>query len=357
MQNQETTWKITSKTSEVWDEVLESLNKAEFSIDLEHYIVSDFSTGQIGYKLLEILKTKARNNVRVRVLVDAIGSFDFLTNNKQVELEEAGIEVKVFKTPPTKKINDFLGLFLRDHRKLIIVDGKVAFIGGVCFQEIQVDWQDINIKITGEIVPTLQIVFDNMFISLGKVKLKKIIRTNDNFAVLSGAPRNRQIYREMLVAIRQAKMSVTILTPYFAPPTKLLIALLRASRRGVKITLLFSKNTDNVVGDLVLRSYISLFLRKSMKVFFGTETVNHGKAVVVDEKWATVGSANFDRLSLLYNSELNIMIENKLFVDDLSRVLNEVRLSSTELKLDEWMKRSMKEKILEKLVRPLRLIA
>jgi cardiolipin synthase len=94
-----------------------------------------------------------------------------------------------------------------------------------------------------------------------------------------------------------------------------------------------------------------------MKVFFGTKTVNHGKAVVVDEKWASVGSANFDRLSLLYNSELNIMSENKLFVDDLVQTLDKVRLASVELKLSEWKKRSFKEKLLEKLVRPLRLIA
>lgn len=357
MQNQETLWNITTKTSEAWEEMLLSLSEAKVSIDLENFIVCDFCSGEIGYHLLEILKTKARDNVRIRVLVDAIGSFEFLSSDKQTELEAAGIEVKVFKILPTKRIHDFLGLFLRDHRKLLIIDQKEAFIGGVCFQGCQKDWRDINIKLSGAIVTSLQSAFDNMFVFLGKVKLKQIVPTIDNFAVLPGAPRNRQIYREILLAVRQAEMSITILTPYFAPPTKLLIALLRASRRGVKVTLLFSKHTDNQVGDLVLRSYLYLLLRKSIKVFFCTDAVHHGKAMVVDDKWATVGSANFDRLSLLYNSELNIMSENKIFINDLSQVLNEIRVSSDELKINEWKRRGWKERILEILVRPLRLIA
>lgn len=357
MQNQETTWKITARTSEAWEEMLDSLSEAKVSIDLENFIVCDFCSGQIGYRLLEILKAKARDNVRVRLLVDAVGSFDFLTSDKQTELEEVGIEVKVFKTLPTKRIYDFLGLFLRDHRKLLIIDGKEAFIGGVCFQGCQVDWRDLNIKLSGEIVNNLQVAFDNMFVSLGKVKLKQISKTRDNFAVLSGAPRNRQIYHEMLRAVRQAKLNIIILTPYFAPPTKLLIALARASRRGVKITFLFSKQTDNAVGDLVLRSYIFFLLKRSMKVFFCIDTVNHGKAMVVDDRWVTVGSANFDRLSLLYNNELNIMSENKMFVDDLAQVLNEVKTSSEEINLNEWKRRDWKERIFEILVRPLRLIA
>jgi cardiolipin synthase len=147
------------------------------------------------------------------------------------------------------------------------------------------------------------------------------------------------------------------MTPYFAPPTKLLIALLRARRRGVAITFLFSKATDNSVGDLVLRSYLSMFLKRSCQVFFCTDAVNHGKVVVVDEKWATVGSANFDRLSLLYNHELNIVSSNQKFIVDIGEVLDTVKAVSAELSLKEWKNRSFKQKVLEILVRPLRLIA
>jgi cardiolipin synthase len=288
--------------------------------------------------------------------VDAFGSLDFVASEKQAELEAVGIKVKVFKTIPARKINTVLGLFLRDHRKLLIVDGKEAFIGGVCFDDSQETWHDVSIKISGEIVPTLQIAFENIFSNMEKTKPKEMAWTADNFAVLSGTPRNRSVYREITTAIRTAKDSITILTPYFAPPVKLLIALFRARKRGVAITLLFSEKTDNHLGDLVLRSYLTSLLKKSFKVYFSTDAINHGKVVMVDKTWVTVGSTNFDRLSLLYNNELNLVSQNRQFIADMVQVLDEVKQVSKVVSLSEWKDRSLKQKVLEVLVRPLRLI-
>jgi len=357
MQTEDTKWKICGKTSEAWKDMLAALRSATVSIDVENFIVSDFCDGEIGCQLLEVLKNKAREQVRVRILVDAIGSLDFITNEKQSELEAVGIEVKIFKILPTRKINNIIGLFLRDHRKLIIIDGREAFIGGVCFQDSQATWRDVNISITGGVMPSLTTTFENIFSAPEKLELERFEWTADGFAVLPSAPRNRQIYREILTAVRKAKMSIIIMTPYFAPPAKLLIALLRARRRGVSITFLFSKATDNSVGDLVLRSYLSMFLKRSCQVFFCTDAVNHGKVVLVDEKWVTVGSANFDRLSLLYNNELNIVSTNDKFLAAIGEMLSKVKAVSAELSLKEWKNRSFKQKVLEILVRPLRLIA
>lgn len=357
MSTQNTTWKITDKTSDAWDLMLTALRGATVSIDVENFIVSDFGDGEIGCQLLEVLKNKAREQVRVRILVDAIGSLDFITNEKQSELEAVGIEVKIFKMLPPRKINNIIGLFLRAHRKLIIIDGKEAFIGGVCFQDSQATWRDVNIAITGGVMPSFITTFENIFSAPEKLESEQFEWSADGFAVLPSAPKNRQIYREILTAVRKAKTKIIIMTPYFAPPTKLLIALLRARRRGVSITFLFSKATDNWVGDLILRSYLSMFLKRSCQVFFCTDAVNHGKVVLVDENWATVGSANFDRLSLLYNNELNIVSTNDKFVAAIGEMLNTVKAVSAEISVKEWKDRSWKQKVLETLVRPLRLIA
>lgn len=353
----ETTWEITSRTSEAWESICTSLQSATVNIDVENFIVSDFHSGEIGQRLLEILKVKAKENVAVRLLVDAVGSSDFVSGTIQAELEEVGIKVQVFKTLPTKRIRKVTNLFLRDHRKLVIVDHTVAFIGGVCFQECQNNWRDLLVKVTGGILPDLEESFEDMFFCHVAGRPKPAHTTTDSFTVLPSVPRSRKIYHEILRAVKSAKVNITIISPYFAPPTKLLLALLRARRRGVAITLLFSGRTDNYFGDLVLRSYLSLLLRNSLKIYFYGDSVVHAKAVTIDDQWATVGSANFDRLSMLYNNELNILSSNTLFVADLNNELEKIRNTSRELSKAEWKKRGLGEKLMEVLVRPLRLIS
>jgi cardiolipin synthase A/B len=335
--------------------MLSECEKAEKTIDFEQYVFKNFDVkeGQpeIGRRFVDVFVRKAREGVRVRLIFDIRPNFFVVFSSVRQELLEAGVEVIVYTASRYRWKRIFRKLF-RDHRKICIVDGKVGFTGGVIEEEKARVWRDSWVKVEGEIVPELQKHFDASFEEL---KLNNYFRLVEpkrigDFTIASSGPQktNRHILRLVLSAIYKAEKEICITSPYFNPTRSLMRAIQRARKRGVEVNLLIPEVTDNFVADIVTKHFLSHILKIGVKVFLYEKYV-HAKTIVVDGRWSTIGSANFDKLSFKYNYELNIFSENLEFAQELlvhfRNDINYSRLLTAEV----WHRRPFYRKILEAL--------
>lgn len=323
---------------------------AKESIDIEQFI---FSLDDIGRKFIKILERKRSEGVKVRILADAVGSYSFLNSATEKSLIRQGIEVKFYNPVKPWRIGNFSSWFLRDHRKLLIVDKKVIHTGGVGIDDRMKDWRDTNVRIEGGVVSEAQSVFERMWTAAPKKKFFKfrIPVTEDlNFSFFVNSPRyrGRYIYKNLLRTIKDSKKYLYVTTPYFVPSIRIFSALNRAAKRGVDVRLLLPKYSDVHTADIAAGSYFMLALRAGIKIYlYEGGRVLHSKTGVSDDVWGSVGSANMDNLSLLLNHEGNIIGRNPEFIKELKGQFLKDISESKLLIYEDWKKRPFLRKVLE----------
>lgn len=344
---------------EMWRAIFDVCSTATKSILFEHFILVD---DEHGRPLINLLKKKALEGVKIRVLLDAVGSSHLFQNHLEKEFSSVGIELIFFNTiiPWTRRYQ--ATVFFRDHRKLIIVDSKVAFTGGVCFEAYMRDWRDTAVKIEGSIVLDMEKSFEIMWRRAELKTHKRERRTEVSFEkpfvfmTSSPFPRKRYLYYELLKRLKRAKVEVKLTTPYFVPNHRLLRALRSAARRGVSVSLLIPEKGDHPIVDLAASTYFESLLKVGVKIFLTSSPFNHTKAGTIDGEWGTIGSLNLDYVSLRYNFEANIVTIDKNFVSELdSHFLVDVS-KARQLNREEWEKRSWHVKLREYLIRPFRFL-
>lgn len=324
-------WKFFVSAETTWQELLAACGRAEVSIDLEQYALG--FPGQIEEQFIEQLLKKTKEGVHIRLLLDALGSFSFYRSMDCKKLADAGVEVNfhfAILPPPLKRILPFV---LRDHRKLLVIDGKEAHIGGVIIEERARHWRDTFVRISGPVVKDLQEAFNVAWkrtlrnLALGQVQ-SKIGRNEFSIAGNSFHLRDKWLYRTFLHAITGAKDHIYITTPYFFPNHEFLRALQFARRKGVEVVFLFPKTSDNRIANFLATFYYKKLRAQGMKIYFYNKAILHAKTMVVDGNWATVGSCNFDVLSFWWNYELNLISTNREFVKELEiHFLQDVEVS------------------------------
>jgi len=322
-------WKFFLNSETCWQELLVACNRATTSIDLEQYVFG--YPGKIEEQFIDLFLRKARDGVRVRLLLDVIGSFSFYRSDGCKKLMEAGVEINyhfAILPPPLKRILPFV---LRDHRKLLVIDGNEAHIGGVIIQERARGWRDTFVRLRGPVVRDLQEAFDSAWkrtlrnLAVGQVKSKN---ERKEFYIIGNSfyLRDKYLYRAFLKAITGAKDHIYITTPYFFPNHEFLRAIRFARQKGVEVIFLFPKVSDNRLADFLANFFHKKLSKQGIKIYFYTKAILHAKTMVVDGNWATVGSCNFDLLSLWWNYELNVVSSNPEFVSDLeSHFLQDIR--------------------------------
>ena len=354
-------WKFFLKSHDAWDVMLADCRNAQVSIDMEQYI---FVQDDIGLQFLATLEEKARAGIRVRLLCDAAGSYDFFDSVRAQKLIAAGAEVLFFNPIKPWRINNYSAWFFRDHRKVLVVDSHVGHIGGVGIHQGMQNWRDTQVRIEGSVVHELQYVFDQMWnrTKEGKFfRFKKPFFTTEvkerargqalakHFYFLTNSPRFHQrfIYHSLIDAIRGARNYIYLTTPYFIPDLRLIRVLRLAARRGVDVRLLIPYTSDHTIVDAATQSYIWIMLKAKVKVYFYREQMLHAKTVVIDDDWASVGSANLDNLSLLFNYETNLVGTNRAFVGALKEQFMDDINNSNAVTLPVWKRRSLTSKALE----------
>lgn len=355
---EETRFNLYTTNEEAWDSLLADCAKAEKSICLEQFI---FVADDFGNKLIDVCSERAAKGVKVRFLWDAAGSFTFWGSNIADDLRKKGIELVFWKTliPAYFNVPNYRSWFLRNHRRTIVIDEKIGYTGSICIRESSVNWRDTNLRLEGPVVKEMVNAFDRMW---GRAKgLKNLPRRkfarDVAFRYITNypAPGRRHIYAELVSAIRSARKFIYIATPFLVPTHRLIRVLKLAAHRGVDVRILLPEKSDKYPTlDFGARSYFETLLSSGIRIFLYQDNNMHSKTAVIDGDWATVGTLNLDRLSLLYNFEANIVTRNGKFAEELESHFIHDMQNSREIKLLEWRKRSFIEKIPEMLIRLVR---
>lgn len=351
-----TRWHITTTTQEAWQAMRKMCESAQESIYMEQFL---FEPDQYGKEFLDIFIKKAQEGVTVKLMFDSMYSRGLGQSLYIDALHDAGVKVKFFNWMlPFSKYNKKL-LYFRNHRRLLIVDRKTMFTGGVCIHKKMVDWRETCIKITGSVVDQASSVFDR---SWKKVYKKHSLRLGtqyktglDGFSYITQAPLigERYVYRRFIDAIRQADKKINITTPYFLPDRRLERVLLLAVKRGVEVNILIPKVSNHPLVDTGSHTFFHKLLSKGIHIY-RYEKMIHAKTAVIDDEWSMIGTMNLDNISLRYNFESAIISTNKICAQELDQIFIKDLKNADKLTLFHWENRSSISKFKELLVWPIR---
>jgi len=347
---------------EKFESLLRDIGQAERYINVQYFIIED---DVVGRRLIEALIDKARQGVKVRLLYDYVGSFYFRPSLLR-HLRDAGVEVFPFMELTLMQFA--LRVNWRNHRKIVVIDGKIGYVGGmniadryVLGDKKQEPWRDTHLRITGEAVAALQSSFaiDWDFTTrelLTDRSMHYDHRPEDErhlVQMVSSGPTSRwnNISFVFLKAITLAKQCVYVQTPYFLPSDSLLKALQSAALAGVDVRLMIPRHPDSVMLKLATGSYIKECLQAGIKIYFYEPAMMHAKVVIVDDEFVTTGSTNFDFRSFEHNFEFNALVYSKDFCHKMKEIFDSDMQRCTRLHLGRWKQRPLLQKALESVVR------
>jgi len=344
-----------------FDAILEALRGAKKFIHLQYYI---FDEDDIGNRILDILKEKASQGVEVRMIVDDVGSWE-LKRAFFKRMQRHGIEIYSFLTVRfpslTSKVN------YRNHRKIVVVDGEVGFLGGINVADRYITgnpsygiWRDMHLRIQGDAVNALQFVFliDWYFVSQNDIADMKYFPQKEAIGdkaiqiVTSGPDSDwAAIMMGYYQAISNAKEYVYIATPYFMPGESVLTALKASALGGVDVRILIPEKSDAYFTALCTNSYVKEMLLAGVKFYFYQPGFLHSKMMVIDDALCTIGSTNMDFRSFEQNFEVNaFMYDEQLSLDVKSYFMDDIAQSRL-IDIDEWRKRPRWQKAKESFAR------
>lgn len=319
----------------------------------------------MGWRFAEALAAKAKGGISVKIVYDAVGSLTADPRFFQF-MEEAGVELFEYHpiAPWKRGWNRPWSIKRRDHRKVLIVDGRCAFVGSAnigdeynALSEGGGGWRDTHIKLEGPAVFRLQQIFLSTWFKNKRRKLKDdasyfptVPRSGNVMVstVASNGLRGRnQIKKAYLRAILRAKTRICITNAYFVPPSWFLRALKKARRRGVEVSVLLPKRSDVRVIDYASRALYSQLLKWGVRIFEWEGPVLHAKTAVVDGRWSTIGSSNMDPFSFLYNLEVNVVAVGTTFGAEMEEMFWEDLKQAREILAPEWLRRNRLQRVLE----------
>ncbi|MCS7161205.1 MAG: cardiolipin synthase [Gemmatales bacterium] len=321
------------QTRDAFEDMFQAIDQAEHHIHLEYFIVRADMTGG---RLLEKLIAKAQQGVEVRLLYDAVGSILLHTSFIR-PLCKAGGRCEPFLTinPLRRRIQ----VNLRNHRKITVVDGRIAFTGGINIGDEYLgrdprfgDWRDEHICVEGPAVACLQMVFaeDWQFASgedlRGASYFPRCEPAGDAVVqiVNSGPDQAKNANRDLLfAAISMARKRLWIATPYFVPDPGLLDALRLAARVGAEVRILLPRVADHWLTHFATRAYVDELLDEGIRFYEYLPGMMHSKMMLVDDAWGYVGSVNLDYRSLRLNFEINCVLHSEAELQELRRAFEQ----------------------------------
>ena len=340
--------------------LLEDLNNAKHHIHIEYFIIKDDT---IGTKFLNVLCNKAKEGVKVKVVMDDVGSD--ISSKMKHKLKDSGVELRKFMPVLFSRFTGKMNY--RDHRKIAIIDGKIGYVGGINISDNYVNsnktryWRDTHTRIVGEAVRQLQILFFTTwdFVNEENVNISKDYfpksDCNDNIPLqiaASGPDTDwSNIMEAIFVAITNAEEYIHITTPYFIPNDEIVTALQVAARSNIEVKLIVPKKSDSWIAEYATNSYLEKLLEAGVEVYQYTKGFIHAKTMVIDDVFSTVGTANMDYRSFNINFEVNALVYDKPFAKELNQIFSSDLEHTTQLKLEEWKKRAKSTKLIEALAR------
>jgi cardiolipin synthase len=351
-------------------DMMAAARAATTSINLETYI---FDQDAIGIEFADVLIEKQRQGVTVNVMYDSVGTL-VVPQAFFDRMKAAGIHLLAFNPVNPAARSTKWELNNRDHRKLMVVDGKIAFTGGInisatyanssLFRSKQradtvdgskVGWRDTHVRIEGPAVGALQWAFINNWVSQEAGELPpvdyfpQLAPVGDKMVrvLATGPDGGAEIYKSLLVAIAEAKKSIHITSAYFVPDQQTVDALAAAAKRGVDVKLVLPGKSDHDFVFHAGRAFYDPLLASGVRIFQLQVAILHAKTAVIDGAWSTIGSANIDYRSFIHNYELNVVVVDPAFGLDMESAFNEDLRDSREVTLNQWRDRPISDRIKE----------
>lgn len=344
-------------THETWAQMLRECELAEKSIFIEQYIFQD---DEIGKQFIDIFKEKVSKGVRVRILVDMVGSYNFYNSELPFELRKLGIEVRFFNPISPWRIHNFTSWFFRNHKKTLIIDNFVAFTGGTGVGYHMAEWRDTTARMQGEVALEIGSAFQELWWLLENRRIIPRIRgmrkTKQMRYFITNSPYHskRFLYYVFMESLRNAKKSIYLTTPYFIPDRRLRRILRLAAHRGVDVKIIVPKLLDVPIVESASHSLFEGLLKSNVKIYKYQPRILHAKTAVVDGEWATFGSFNLDSLSFLYNFEANVVTHESAVIQEIEKHFHDDLAQSLEVTHEGWSKRHWTKKFQEILAAPFR---
>ncbi len=354
--------RLLRNANETFPAMLKSIAEAKEYIHLEFY---RFDIDETGERFRNLLIMKAREGVKVRIIVDDVGSWSFKYRYIR-DMRNAGVMIFPFMPVRfpwlTNKIN------YRNHRKILVVDGRIGYTGGLNIAHKYLSglddigpWRDTHLEIEGDALGAMNRLFlvDWYFVS-GEILTHESIYFSNNPAkgncwvqVASSGPDSdwANIMQVYFSALTTAKESIYLCTPYFSPEESILTALKTSALAGVDVRIILPGKSDSVVGNWNTRSYIAELLEAGIRIYLYQTGFNHSKYLLVDDIFASVGSVNVDVRSFDLNFEVTALVYDESFAARLRDLFMEDLLASDEVLQELWEGRKRSEKHKESLAR------
>lgn len=347
-----------------------AIQTARISIHLETYI---FDQGPMGLHFADLLMQRQRAGVKTRIIYDSVGTLS--TPDAFFEkLRDAGIELLAFNPVNPLKLQGAWLPNQRDHRKILVVDGRVAFTGGVNISEAYsassvfrsmgrasrlIGWRDTHLQLEGPAVAAVQDVFVRTWNAHAQAPAAQpaddeatlrppLVAGHQTVRVVASEPGSPpEVYATYIEAIRAARKSIHITCAYFVPNDGMRKALLDAARRGVDVKIIVPGVPESGMVFHASHAFYEDMLQGGLRIFEMRQAVLHAKTAVIDGHWSTVGSTNLDTRSFLHNSEINVIVLDPAFGHAMEAAFAEDLSDSDEVHLAQWRQRPLWDRFKE----------
>src|SRR5581483_2848241 len=354
---------------QIFPAMLRAIRSAEKSITYQQYFFED---GAVAREFAEAFAERCRAGVEVKLLIDSLGGGSISQEMKDL-WKNAGCQLEWFERIKVYQFItpwELLNYNHRSHRRILVIDGKIGFTGGHGLSDAWTGdgrtaehWRQTDVRVEGPIVQQLQAAFVESwrrttgnvlgderyfpaFAVAGKVYAQVVKRSP-----LGGSFGS---YLLFLLSIASAQKSIHIANPYFFPDPRIEEALINAVKRGVRVVVLTPAKSDHITTSAASHSGFGSFLRGGIEIYEYKPALMHAKAMVVDGVWATVGSANLDYRSLAINEELNLVVYDTAFAQQLEKSFQEDLKYSKKLTYESWNSRPLWDKIKEVFTSPIK---
>jgi cardiolipin synthase len=324
---------------------LDALSSAKKSIYFENYIIRE---DRIGYQFADVLAEKAREGVKVRLIYDWLGALGKTSRSFWQRLRQAGVEVRCFNP---LRLESPLGWLIRDHRKMISVDSRIAFVTGLCIGSMWVGnpkrsiepWRDTGIEVQGPAVVDIEHAFADVWAATGTPFAKEELLErntippagNATLRVVATVPIMAGLYRLDQLIAALARHSLWITDAYFVGVSTYVQALRSAAMDGVDVRLLVPGSTDIPILRGISRVGLKPLLESGVRIFEWNGPMMHAKTAVADSRWARIGSTNLNLSSWIGNYELDVAVEDEKFAQEMEEMYLDDLKNSTEIILSK----------------------
>ncbi|OEK07335.1 cardiolipin synthase [Flavivirga aquatica] len=342
--------------------IFEAIKEAKSFIHIQYYILEE---GELLDEMFNLFKEKIAEGLEIRVMYDAIGSFDW--RRKSIKRFKS-IGVTICSSMPLRFGNFLFSFNYRNHRKIVVIDGVIGFTGGFNLTDKYIKsntnmgiWEDTHVKIEGPAVESLHKVFikDYYFASKEDILLdskylpKQEIKGNSIVQIVASGPDSdyAAIMQQYIMLINLAEDFICIANPYFIPSSQVLTALKIAALSGVRVKILLPEQSDSITARYCMRSYFEEIIAAGVEIYLKRDAFLHSKLILIDNEIVSVGSGNFDNRSFDHNFETNALIYDSVLAKEVHEVFITDCESSLRVNEAQFKERPIQDKFFEGLAR------